>query len=251
MKVIEYGKENPEVIILLHGGGLSWWNYRKEAELLKDTYHVVLPILDGHAGSDAPFLSIEKNAAELIAYIDANFHGTVLAIGGLSLGAQILVEMLSQRKDICHYAIIESALTVPMRMTADMIGPMLSFSYGLIKQKWFAKLQFRSLKIQSALFEEYYRDTCRIHKEDMIRFLQANSSYTAKPSLANTSAETMILVGSKEQGKMKRSAEILHAMIPASTYKVLAGYSHGELSLNHPQEYTELLKRFLAGDEIH
>ncbi|NLH64249.1 MAG: alpha/beta hydrolase, partial [Erysipelotrichaceae bacterium] len=39
MKVIEYGKENPEVIILLHGGGLSWWNYRKEAELLKDTYH--------------------------------------------------------------------------------------------------------------------------------------------------------------------------------------------------------------------
>jgi hypothetical protein len=24
-------------------------------------------------------------------------------------------------------------------MTADMIGPMLSCSYGLIKQKWFAK----------------------------------------------------------------------------------------------------------------
>jgi pimeloyl-ACP methyl ester carboxylesterase len=251
MKIIEYGKENSEVILLLHGGGLSWWNYRAEAELLKDTYHVVLPILDGHAGSDTTFLSIEKNAAELIAYIDANFHGPVLAIGGLSLGAQILTEMLSQRKDICHYAIIESALTVPMKMTADMIGPMLSFSYGLIKQKWFAKLQFRSLKIQPALFEEYYRDTCRIHKEDMIRFLQANSSYTAKPSLTNTSAKTMILVGSKEQGKMKRSAEILHDMIPGSTYKVLAGYSHGELSLNHPQEYTELLKRFLAGDEIH
>ena len=31
MKYIEYGKENNEVIMMLHGGGLSWWNYRKEA----------------------------------------------------------------------------------------------------------------------------------------------------------------------------------------------------------------------------
>lgn len=37
MKYIEYGKENSEVIMMLHGGGLSWWNYRKEAELLCDS----------------------------------------------------------------------------------------------------------------------------------------------------------------------------------------------------------------------
>ncbi len=41
MKYIEYGKENSEVIMLLHGGGLSWWNYRKEAELLCDEYHII------------------------------------------------------------------------------------------------------------------------------------------------------------------------------------------------------------------
>ena len=52
MNVIEYGKQNSDIIILLHGGGLSWWNYRAEAELLSDRYHVVLPILDGHADSD-------------------------------------------------------------------------------------------------------------------------------------------------------------------------------------------------------
>ncbi len=59
MKIIEYGKQNSEIIILLHGGGLSWWNYRSEAQLLDDRYHVVLPILDGHADSDADFISIE------------------------------------------------------------------------------------------------------------------------------------------------------------------------------------------------
>ena len=43
LKYIEYGKENSEVIMMLHGGGLSWWNYRKEAELLCDEYHIILP----------------------------------------------------------------------------------------------------------------------------------------------------------------------------------------------------------------
>ena len=67
MRVVEYGKNNTDTIVLLHGGGLSWWNYRKEAELLQHRYHVVLPILDGHADSDCDFISIEQNAKEIIA----------------------------------------------------------------------------------------------------------------------------------------------------------------------------------------
>ena len=132
MKIIEYGEENSEVIMLLHGGGLSWWNYRDEANLLKENYHVVLPVLDGHADSDTPFTTIENNAKELISYIDENFDGTILAICGLSLGGQVLVEMLSQRSNICKLAVIESALVVPMPMTAALIAPTFGISYGLI-----------------------------------------------------------------------------------------------------------------------
>ena len=69
MKTVEFGKQHNDVIMLLHGGGLSWWNYKAEAELLKNQYHVVLPILDGHAGSDNDFISIEKNASWLILLI--------------------------------------------------------------------------------------------------------------------------------------------------------------------------------------
>ena len=123
MKIIEYGKQNSEIIILLHGGGLSWWNYRSEAQLLDDRYHVVLPVLDGHADSDADFISIEENARRIISFIDTEYGGSVLLIGGLSLGAQILVEMLSQRGNICQCAIIESASIIPSRVTNAMIGP--------------------------------------------------------------------------------------------------------------------------------
>ena len=44
MNYKEFGKQNSDVIILLHGGGLSWWNYRKEAEMLQNDFHVILPV---------------------------------------------------------------------------------------------------------------------------------------------------------------------------------------------------------------
>ena len=43
MRFIEYGKENKDVVMLLHGGGLSWWNYREVAELLQTDFRVILP----------------------------------------------------------------------------------------------------------------------------------------------------------------------------------------------------------------
>ena len=84
--MIEFGQQNRDVVMLLHGGGLSWWNYREVAELLGSQYHVVLPVLDGHADSDAPFTTIEDNAARLITYIDAHFGGQIMALGGLRHG---------------------------------------------------------------------------------------------------------------------------------------------------------------------
>ena len=241
MRVQEFGQQNTSVVLLLHGGGLSWWNYREVAKILSAQYHVVLPVLDGHADSDAPFTSIEENAARLISYIDDHFDGRVLAIGGLSLGGQIALEMLSQRKDICRYALLESALVKPMKLTAALIGPTFGASFGLIKQKWFSKLQAEYLGIPRELFDDYYRDTCKIGKADMIAFLKANSLYTIKPGLSETEAKVKIVAGSKEQKKIRNSVKLLHTAIPGSQMEILSGLRHGDLSINHPERYAWML----------
>jgi pimeloyl-ACP methyl ester carboxylesterase len=165
MLVYEFGKQNNKKIVLLHGGGLSWWNYQEVAHLLEKEYHVILPVLDGHANSEDAFLSIEENAKRIIQYIQMHFNGKVDLIGGLSLGAQIVVEILSQEKDICDLAIVESALLLPMKFTNKSVQSMLDMSYGLIAKPWFAKLQFKSLKIKEDLYDMYYQDTCKITKK--------------------------------------------------------------------------------------
>ena len=246
MTVMEYGQQNRDVVMLLHGGGLSWWNYREVAEQLGSQYHVVLPVLDGHADSGVPFTTIEDNAARLISYIDARLGGQVLLLGGLSLGGQIAVEMLSQRKDICRYALIESALVKPSKLTAAMIGPTFGMSYGLVKQKWFAKLQADYLGIPKPLFDDYFRDTCALGKADMIAFLKANSLYTIKPELCKTTAKTKIVAGAKEQKSIRDSSKLLREAIPGSQMEILPGLRHGDLSLNEPEQFVEIMMNWIG-----
>lgn len=245
MHYMEYGKVHKEVIILLHGGGLSWWNYREVGAKLSSDYHVFLPILDGHAESSCDFTSIEENAARIIAFIDEQFGGSVLLIGGLSLGGQIVLEILSQRKDICQYALIESALVVPSKFTYAMIKPAFGSCHGLIKHRWFSKLQFRSLRMPQALFEDYYRDTCSISKSNMIAFLEANALYCIKPSIADCSAKAYVFVGEKEHNAMRKSARIINDALSESTLQILPGMYHGAFSINHADNYAGTVREIV------
>ncbi len=247
MRFRENGAEHNDTILLLHGGGLSWWNYREAAEKLQNDYHVVLPILDGHAGSDRPFTTIEDNASEIISFVDEQLGGSVLLIGGLSLGGQILLEMLSQRGNLCTYALVESAAVLPSGITNALIGPAFGSSYGLIKNKSFARLQFQSLHLKPQLFEDYYRDTSQISKSDMIAFMKANTSYALKKTFIDASAEIHVYVGEKESGELRRSAEAICRLRPSCKLHRMKGFRHGEFSINHADRYANAVRNIING----
>ncbi len=243
MQYKEYGRENGKIIVLLHGGGLSWWSYREAAQLLQHKYRVILPILDGHGGSDRPFTTIEDNAAQIIQFISETFGGTVELIGGLSLGGQILLEILTQRPNICRHAVVESALVSPSRLTHAMIAPAFGSCYSLIKRPWFAKLQFRALRIQNPLFNDYFRDTCAITKESMIAFMQANTLYELKIAAGQCTAKVHVLVGERENRAMHRSAARICQVLPTAQLQILPGLYHGEFSLNHAADYVQMIHK--------
>lgn len=117
---------------------------------------------------------------------------------------------------------------------------------GLIKQKWFAKIQADYLGIPQKLFDDYFRDTCRIRKADMIAFLKGNSLYTIKPCLPETKAKVKIVAGSREQRSIRESAKQLNRAIPGSSMAILPGLRHGDLSINHPQSYARMLTEWIG-----
>ena len=243
MEYREYGREGQKTVMLLHGGGLSWWNYREAAEELQEDYHVILPVLDGHAGSGRPFTGIGDNAGELLSFIDSRLGGRVFLLGGLSLGGQILLEMISRRKDVCEHALAESAMVIPSALIHALIGPSLLCSYGLVRNRHFARLQFRSLHMKEELFGDYYRDTCGITRQDMTAILRANTAFTLPDSAGATNAKVHVFAGGKENRGILRSAERIHEKIPGSTMAVLPGLYHGEFSMKRAGEYAQYIRQ--------
>ena len=66
-----------------------------------------------------------------------------------------------------------------------------------------------------------------------------------KRDIENIKAKVMIIVGEKERGIMKKSAQILNSKIPDSKLYIAKKMKHGELSLTHTTEYLRILKEFI------
>ncbi len=236
-------------MLLLHGGGLSWWNYREAAELLSCDFRVVLPILDGHADSGERFTTIEDCAARVVSLIKNELGGSVWLIGGLSLGGQTALEVLSQQPEISRFALIESASVIPSPVTHAMIAPAFGCSYPLIKNERFARMQFRSLHMKDELFGDYYRDSCRIEKDDMIAFLRASTAYSPKPQLGSCPAVMRVYFGEREVSGIRRSAKVIGETVPGCRVTGLKGLYHGEFSMAHAEGFAAAVRSLTAEKE--
>ena len=72
-----------------------------------------------------------------------------------------------------------------------------------------------------------------------------DTSENSTASNVYTKAKTLVLVGSKERPIMKKSATKIVHLIPNSELEVLQGYYHGDISINHADDYVERVKRLV------
>lgn len=248
MKFYEYGEKSLPHIMLLHGAGWSYWLYLREARLLQNKYHVILPVIDGHGEEgNVPYISTEKIVDQLIEYIDKNCGGKLFAVSGVSLGGQISIELLSRRSNITQKAIIESGICIPQ--------PSLLKYSKLLCGKWmfsnaFNKLGLKMLPKRLQLPEEiaqlYLRDITSMKVETMNQIFATYYKYTIKESLRDSEADTIYWYGSKEMKCIKKSAKLFQSYMKKCKVFELKGYTHSEISAYHPEEWVEKAEEFLS-----
>lgn len=245
MKIKEYGKSDKPLLIFIHGGGLSSWSWMDIIHLLEEEYDIKAIIIDGHGEDyETDFISIEDTAGKIREHLKANNISRVHGICGLSIGAQITVELLTSTPNLSENWLIESALVVPMKTITNVMLPFISLAYPLIKKKWYAKLQAKTLLISENDFELYFKDSSRMSLSTLQAVTISNGNYTLKSNHIESSSNILIFVGSKEPKIMIRSAQLLAHSIPNSKLEILEGYKHGELSLKQHVRYAEIIKGF-------
>ncbi|PKK40325.1 Alpha/beta superfamily hydrolase [Clostridiaceae bacterium JG1575] len=250
----EFGNKNFPHILLIHGGGNSWWNYLRQARILSDKFHVILPTLDGHGEEyKKDYISTENSAKQIMDYIKNNCDGKMFALGGVSLGGQIAIELLSLDSEIAQKAIIDGSICIPQLRLARV---------STIIVKLFGKLMFSksACKIQLSLMkkmypnmaypeeiENYYvEDMPRLPMKTLVKMYKTYmGKYRLKESIAKNKAQVLYIYGEKEMRCVKESAKLFQKTHPDCIVYEAKGYNHGYLSAYLPLEWIKLVNPFL------
>lgn len=243
MKYKYIGKSEGKTILLIHGGGLSWWAYDALIKLLSNDYCVIAAIIDGHGESyETDFMSIQQTAQNILNDLKNMNKESVFLIIGFSLGAQITLELLQNNPNIAAHFIIESALVKPLSGINSWFLKSAKALYPLTQKEWFSKLQAKSMGISDDLILHYCEDSRKMSPVSFINMLQSNSTYKLKMDHIQTKGRVLVLVGQKELKIMRDSAELVHKCILNSELQVLKGLKHGEFSLKHTEDLYALIQ---------
>lgn len=244
-----YG-QGETTVVFLHGGGVSGWMWTRQVEYFRSKYRLLVPDLPGHGqSSDIPWLSMQDAAQQVLEMIRSQAGNRRIVLVGLSLGAQLVVQLLSQEPDLAEVAVINSALVQPMAMAVALTKPMLAISLPLIKNRAFAKLQARQLYVGPELFEQYFRDSQLISAANLTKVLEANMSYTLPQGFAQCQAKVLTMVGEKERGVMLQSGAKIALAAQNGIGVVVPGIGHG-VSLANPELFNQVVDAWIEGKEL-
>lgn len=244
----ETGKDNNETIIFLHGGGISGWMWDKQVEAFSD-YHCIVPDLPEHGKSVEVKPFTMKGAAEMIIDIIQNQARNGKAhLVGISLGAQIIVQILSRAPEVVDHALISGTLVRSVPHTESFLKLLnyLIKVYEPVKDtEFFIKANMRTYNMPKSLFNEFKESTRLINSDSLNRILKENMLFKMPDSLEKAEAQVLVMTGEKDYKIIKESARDLLNVLPNSKGAMALKVGH-MWNIENPELFNNVLRAWIT-----
>lgn len=254
------GPADAPSVVFLHGGGTSGWAWAPVVERLAD-YHCLVPDLPEHGMSLAagPF-SIRGAARAVAELIRARAHGRRAHVVGLSLGGQVVLELLASDRDVIDRAVLSGTMVLLPRPPGPARRPsrlrprldtlaLLDRSFRLLMPIRDNPLLIRGLlrmsRIPGRYLPLYRRDARRATPDGLMRLVTENFAYRAPPNLRSVRVPTLVLVGQDEPLALHQAAGAIAAALPAAAAGVAPGVAHS-WHLEAPDRFAEAVRAWIA-----
>lgn len=256
----EAGPTDAPTLIFLHGGGGAGWMWKAQIEALANDFHCLVPDLPGHGRSDRIGFTIEDATQQIENLILKRAHQGTAAVIGLSLGAQVLVQLLAVAPQVVNRALISSALLHPVGMGWLSSPSMLRWTYrlGVAPFKgsaWYTRLNMRSAAgVPDAYFTQFNEDYQRMTADSFAQITSQNMRFSLPTSIKQAVMPVLVVVGQREYKVMQQSARELVAALPNARGLIVdVGHSMAEnhnWNLNAPQLFTRLVRAWMTDQPL-
>ncbi|AIC93329.1 alpha/beta fold hydrolase [Shouchella lehensis] len=242
----EVGDPLQPLLFFIHGGGVSSWMWEKQLTTFSSTYHCLAVDLPEHGKSKGQF-SIGQSALKCLQLAKEKAEGKPIHLIGFSLGAQVVIDMISKDPNVAETAMINSALvnTTSFVRTGGLLA--LQASYPLAKYRTFAKAQANVLYIPEEQFDRYYEESKQLKRDTLVRVMRENLSYQLPSSFSSVKTKMLVTVGEKENRMMKRSLTEIKYTNEYCQDQVFTGVGHG-YSLADPHGFNTVLLNWVTGE---
>ncbi|MBI4814254.1 MAG: alpha/beta hydrolase [Methanobacterium sp.] len=250
--VKETSQKNPETIIFLHGGGLAGWIWDEQVKAFPD-YHCLVPDLPEHGQSAEvkPF-TITGAARMVIDLIRSRAHNGKAHLVGLSMGAQIIVQILATHPEVVDHALISGTLIrgIPH---GDVLLKLLDYTFKVYEPvkdtDFFIKANMRTYNISKSYFDKFKEATLQLKADSLNRILHENLFFKLPSGLEKANVPVLVMLGEKDYKVIKESARDLVKVLPNSEAYVVPKRGH-VWNMESPELFNQVLRSFITGNPI-
>lgn len=206
----ETGIKNNEIIIFLHPEMLSSWIWEQQSINFSD-YYCIMPDLPSHGKSQTKTrFTIKNSSKEIIKLIEKKSQGRPVHLVGISLGTQIILDMLSQYDDI-ETAILINPLLADYNNSnrfKNSLNQVLNSYLPVKNSKFFIKAYIRYYGIPKSNFEKLSSSINKITDNNLNDIMNQTLLFNLDNKIKNKTP-LLILAGDKEYHNIKQSAKII------------------------------------------
>ena len=247
MNIHEFGKENNEVILLIHPSVVKWDYFEYVIPLLEKKYHLVVPALPGYDfEDDSDFSSVEQVAAELNNWLKAKGFTEIYAVYGCSMGGSIaLMITLGQFMPIKH-CIMDGGITpyqLPWIVTRfialkDYLMMMIGRVGGVkLLEKVFATDDYSEEDLQ------YVADVLKhSSRKTLWRTFDSCNNYKVPKPIPAVSTQIHYWYADGEEKARDWDIKYMKKNFPKTEFIMLSTLGHGGLVLLKPDLFVELIR---------
>ncbi len=252
MKFHEFGVENENVIILLHGMCQKWSTVYEQLKPLEEEYHLIVPAMTGYSENDTNYISFANECRQMEEYICKNYAGKVHGVYGISQGATILSELLARNNIEVKYAVLDGVYVAHQGKLCGIIGAKAirtikkNGGFPLKKYGWALKLMGMSKEDIETELKRMYLD---FPDEHLDHYFIENYTYRANPDLVHSQTKVYLYCGSSEPYAIK-SHRILKKYLQNYTEEIFPDMGHSNLLMKNNNVLIDKLK-VIWDDENH